>query len=305
MRKNIGLILILSLVLLSFSACAGRQSAEKEKGFYIYYLDQMQSMLVKESYKLKEQKIKDRINELLTALSTPMEDSDLACPIPAEVTVRETTLKSRRLKISFSYEYTNLTKVREALLRAAVVKTLTQLDGIDCVAFTIIDEPLADENGNAIGDMTGDSFVDDFGAEQGATAKADLVLYYATSDSAALVKEEREVHYNGNVPLEQVVLKYLSMAPNTEDAQPTLPAGVKVLSVSTQDGICYVDLDDTLLSEKVSLSVNLITYSIVNSLCELDNIKEVQILVGSGESAFVLGDGANGGYYDPDYRLVR
>ncbi|MCR5453082.1 MAG: GerMN domain-containing protein [Lachnospiraceae bacterium] len=304
MKKSLSILLVITLVFASLCGCKEQEKADKD-GIYVYYLNQLQTMLVKKSYKLHNKDTDKCVSELLEVLSTKIEDSDRSCPIPEDIDVKASSVYNGKLKLSFSIDYLGLSPVREALLRAAVVKTLVQIKGVESVAFLVMGEPLTDFDGNVIGVMNADSFVDDFGTEQGEVEEANLVLYYATSDAGALVREERVVHYNGNVPIEQVVIKYLSETPETKDAMPTLPKDVKILSISTKDGVCYVDLDETLLSEKVSLSENLILYSIVNSLCELDGIKKVQLFVGTGENARVLGQGGEGGYYEPDYRLVR
>ena len=68
----------------------------------------------------------------------------------------------------------------------------------------------------------------------------------------------------------------------------TLPSSVKVLSVSVNDGICYVNLDSTLDNAGGNVSEQLRIYSIVDSLCELDAINRVQIIIGTGNDATVI-----------------
>ena len=47
----------------------------------------------------------------------------------------------------------------EVLLRAAVVQTLVQIAGVDYIDFFIEDEPLTDRNGNLIGYMRAEDFI--------------------------------------------------------------------------------------------------------------------------------------------------
>ena len=51
----------------------------------------------------------------------------------------------------------------------------------------------------------------------------------------------------------------------------------------TKDGICYVNFDNSFLTESTDVSPELEIYSIVNSLCELSYINKVQISI-NGET---------------------
>ena len=136
--------------------------------------------------------------------------------------------------------------------------------------------------------MTADSFVDDFGSEQDSTREAELTLFYPVADGSGIYREVHDVHYNENVPLAQVVLRQLSKSPERSDARSAIPSNVKVLSVNTSEGVCYVDLDQSLFSNETVGYQKMTIYSIVNSLCQLDQINRVQILIGSGDSASIL-----------------
>ena len=80
---------------------------------------------------------------------------------------------------------------------------------------------------------------------------------------------------------------------------------MKVLSVNVNDGICYVDLDSSLDNAGGNVSENLRIYSIVDSLCELDQINRVQIIIGSGDDAKVVNDDNNNSTYSPNLNLVN
>ena len=60
---------------------------------------------------------------------------------------------------------------------------------------------------------------------------------------------------------------------------PTVNNNTKILSVTTKDGICYVNMDSNFLMVVNNVSTELAIYSIVNSLAELTNVNKVQILI--------------------------
>ena len=67
---------------------------------------------------------------------------------------------------------------------------------------------------------------------------------------------------------------------------PLLPPGTKILSISTKDGICYVNLNDGFLEQGYNVTEAVTIYSTVDSLTELSGISKVQILV-NGETDLV------------------
>ena len=82
---------------------------------------------------------------------------------------------------------------------------------------------------------------------------------------------------------EKLVLEQLIRGPITKDAYPTIPSDTKILSVSTKDGICYVNFDEGFLGQGYNVLEEIPIYSIVNSLTEIPGINKVQILI-NGET---------------------
>ena len=62
------------------------------------------------------------------------------------------------------------------LTRAAIVRTLTQIPGIDYVSFTVQGELLTDSSGIAVGTMSSDLFIDNAGNEINAYENVNLHL---------------------------------------------------------------------------------------------------------------------------------
>ena len=58
-----------------------------------------------------------------------------------------------------------------------------------------------------------------------------------------------DVHYSNNTSIEKLIMEQLMRGPTTSKAQATIPAETKLLGVSVKDGICYVNLDSTFLTE--------------------------------------------------------
>lgn len=108
-------------------------------------------------------------------------------------------------------------------------------------------------------------------------------MYFANQKGDKLVKDNVSVAYSRSVSVERVIVEQLINGPDIASCSKTLPSGMKLLSISVTDGTCYVNLDSSFLNEMVNVSDTIPIYSIVNSLCELSEIDNVQILV-NGDS---------------------
>lgn len=73
-------------------------------------------------------------------------------------------------------------KVPELLFRASLVQSLIQIDGVDSVKFYIGGDPLCDANGNEIGAMNDEYFVQNIGSTLHTYQSVDLELYFANSE---------------------------------------------------------------------------------------------------------------------------
>ena len=77
------------------------------------------------------------------------------------------------------------------------------------------------------------------------------------------------------------VLEALVAGPQDEGLAAVLPEGLEIRSVRMENGVCYADLSAALL-ESVPDSreeQELVVYSIVNTLCSLETVDGVQLLV--------------------------
>ena len=112
-------------------------------------------------------------------------------------------------------------------------------------------------------------------------------MYFANADGDKLVQEVVEISYSSSISVERVVVEQLIKGPLTDDAYPVIPPDTKLISVSTKDGICYVNLDNGFLKQGYDVTEAVPIYSIVNSLTAIPGISKVQILI-NGETNLVF-----------------
>ena len=302
--RKLKVIIITIILLISTAACTATTGNESES-FGIYRINSKQTALVKEDYTIRSDITSDKIRELLEELSTERVEDDSLNPIPGEVSVVDFELVDGVLLLHFDANYGQLSGIREVLLRAAVVKTFLQMEEVGSVSFYVGEEPLKDAYGNVVGVMTADSFLDTFGEREEALESDSFVLYYGTEDGRKLIRKKRMLHFNNTMSREAVVLSYLSRSPGTKDgAQAVLSPGTKILSVTTKEGICHVNLDSSFLSQQSGVSTETAVYGIVNSLTEFDEINKVEISVDSQAEGMVPEILKVNGVYEANMSLV-
>jgi germination protein M len=233
------------------------------------------------------------LNELLECLAAQPEKLEYKAPLSMGFEVLSVDFTDGKLYLDVDGAYLNLPATTEVLVRAAIVRTLTQIPEVNYVGMTVEGKQLFDNAGEVVGLMNADLFIDNDGNEINTYELTRVKLYFANEDGDKLVAAYREKYYSTNIPLERFVVEELIAGPSgqVEGLYPSINPEVKILSVMTQDGVCYVNLDANFLTVVNNVSTELSIYSIVNSLAELSNVNKVQILV-NGEVPASFGSSA-------------
>lgn len=281
-KKATGLILLVLLLLVETLAGCGEEKEEVSE-YYIYYLDKDKTRNVAVGFEPKASDTEGMIKEMLEALTRNTDSPDYQKVIPEEVRINEWKLENAQMYLYFSNAYGEMDNITEVLCRAAIVRTLTQLEGVNCISFYVGDSPLIDSNGNPVGLMTAESFVENPGEQINAIMSSEITLYFSNKNGTKLVPEVREVHYSSNVSMEKLVMEQLLKGPKDEGLRLAIPQGTKLVNVSVLDGVCFVNLDEGFLNQNYEIAEPIVIYSIVDSLVELSNVNKVQISV-NGDS---------------------
>lgn len=209
-----------------------------------------------------------------------MESIELKSAIPQEVKVTDVRFKNSQLEVHFNQKYLKMNKSTEVLCRAAVVQTLVQIHGVSFVSFYVGEEPLKDGQGNPIGLMRAEDFVQNTGTSINSYQTTELNLYFANKEGTALNSvKKNNVHFNANTSIERLVVEQLMKGPSDGKTNPTIPKVTKLIGVSVKDGVCYVNFDGSFLTEGYNQKPEVPVYSIVNSIIENGTASKVQILV--------------------------
>lgn len=274
------IIYAMLLMLVFLEGCSiglGGSHRSMNEEIYVYYL-------LKDGSGIGYEKIDvagdtNVLETLIEALGINPEDPDLKRTMGSDTRLLEHEFTEGQLLLYFDESYKTMSRTDEILFRAAVTRTVCQAKGVDGVSFFVGKEPCKNIEGDIIGVMTPEIFIDASNDSMGNYDRIKLTLYFASEDGKSLVSEERSVVYSTNVAVEKLVVEQLLKGPEAENAQAALSDARKINSVSVKDGICYVDLSEIVLDGTIAVSEEVSVYSIVNSLTELDYINKVQIMI--------------------------
>lgn len=280
-------ILFLNLfVLLCLVACTSSEDVTGDT-YQIYYVNREQTKVINSDYHTETKDTEGLLTELLEQLAQLPVKLEYNPPLAGKFELIGYSLDNGTITLSFDEHYKEQKPIEEVLTRAAIVRTLTQIDGIDYVTMTIREEPIMDNMGNVVGAMSQDTFIDNAGNEINTYEQVKLRLYFANETGDKLIETNRRGVYSSNIAMEKLVVEQLIKGPNADDIYPTINANTKVISVNVRDGTCYVNLDDNFLKQTAGVNAEVTIYSITNSLVELPNINKVQISI-NGETDYMF-----------------
>ena len=293
--KGKKVLCILCTVILVFGMTGCGEKTDKQlMSYQVFYINSDGSGLTGKTYQLKDAKqdLVSVIKELINRLQTPQEES-LKSPIDEGIQVVDYQIKENQLSVYFSAGYNNKSGLDEILSRAAIVKTLCQIQEIEYVEFYVEDQPLM-LSGNAVGLMSQESFVDELNPQDQKQSK-ETVLYFANKQGNRLKKITTDITYNAAEPIARLLVEQLiagvSSMQNIDETklQSAVPSKTTLNNLTIRDNICYLDLSRDFEQQDPNVSSEVIVYSIVDTLCELPEVTKVQFSV-DGEQKEKYGD---------------
>ncbi|MBO5351674.1 MAG: GerMN domain-containing protein [Lachnospiraceae bacterium] len=283
------LLLPFLLFLLLFSACRKEEEPEQPKKITVelpddatklYYLNEERTKVVSENYKLTFGDAEKQISELLTKLEDTLWTEDEKNLITDQNPIYEFKVgEDGLLVLRFAPDYKAAQTITEVLRRAAIVKTMCQLNEVSSVEFYIGMQPLMTSAGKPVGILTEKDFIDSTGENTEFYQEARVAVYFANEAGDALVESNLKITYDGKVSTERLILEQLLEGPLLKGMQAVIPEGTVLNKVTIRDGICYVDFNEKFMEKREGIEPEVAVYAIVNSLTELSNVYKVQFLI--------------------------
>lgn len=236
-----------------------------------------------ENEEREAQKKKDQLNGI---------DAEDATTEAEATTQAKKEYHSETVSITLSVNFRDAVPAAKILCKAAIVKSLTQINGVDAVSF-VIDVPEVDwdtvntegtgaiapvDGSQSVETYTADSFVGDVINTDDHQVQ-DVKIYFTTVSGDRLQAISIPINMSSNVSPEQQVIEELISGTNEKGYYPTIPAGTSLVSVSTKDGVCYVDFTEDFMKLDTNVMDQIVLYSVVNSLCELPTVNKVAFTI--------------------------
>jgi len=261
MRRTMLILLIGCAVALS-TACKNEENLREEYPYAVYYLAEDGTELVEKGCELTATSDEEKLRELLELLQTEPSDRKLTAPIYGNAKVAAVKLDGIEVTVDFSeYRYPDAT--RELFARAAIVRTLCQLDSVGSVTFTV--NGTVPETPAGLAGMRNSSFVLDIHEPSDIRQ---VTLVFPKKGKTEMERVVRTVLYDDYNPLEVSVLESLFAGPTGEEtgAIPFVPAGTRILSAESRNGICIVDLSRQFTENAAAGNVD--GYRVIHAISE-------------------------------------
>lgn len=284
MKEAAARVLLAALALaLAFGCAADRQEEEGETKLWFPVdpgLGKVSDALDTCAYEGAEQSIPALLAALLEG--PPGEAVELTAAVPAGTRVLSWSLEDQVANVELSAAYAELVGIDLALADYCITLTLTQLPEVEGVRITVNGGGQSYRERQAL-------YPEDvlFSGAEETPVEVTAALYFRREGGDSLGFEWRKFRLTeGSIPA-KAVLTALIAGPEDKGLLPLLPPDLTVRSAWVDDGACTADLSAHLLDlpeDERALAVS----SIVETLCSLDTVEQVLILI-EGEPAGEFG----------------
>lgn len=111
-----------------------------------------------------------------------------------------------------------------------------------------------------------------------ASLTKNINLYFLNETGSSIIAEQREIKYNQNNELVDLVIANLLKGPSDNKKQPVAGKNTEVLNISYNESNLTVDFSKEFLREDVTCNM-LSVYAVVRTLCQIDKITGVMVTV--------------------------
>lgn len=286
MRKRVLFLFLALSLLLSLCACAGKKS---DTALRLYYPTPATDDLTARAITSRDYHGSAGIEPLVSA--------QLRHLFGNEVRLVDWGHVGNTVHLVLSPEYAKLSGIDLTLAESSIVLTLCQLDSISRVQISLENLP-----GRIYSTRTAEDMI--FTGAEEEPREIPVELYFPRSSGRGLGFESRVLILTQDDDLYAEVTEALLAGPESSGLQSPFPEGMEVLGSKLEGGVCHVNFSSHLLEVEVSASErDLLLYSIVDTLGNLDAVNSVQLLV-EGEPLAHYGNTDTSLPLEPDFGLV-
>lgn len=248
MKKTLSLLACLGL-LLSLASCAQQSSAVPEVPFAYYY------RTAEVGYSGEDGVIRSELRDVAghegdlhwiirDYLKGP-QSPDLISPFPKETEALTCKIEDGTLFLQVDKSFANMTGIELSLAASCIAATCFGLEEVEAVSIYVSTGLLDGKPSIRISRDT--LLLRDSGADR---MNTEMDLYYVDKSGRYLIPESRTVSLANQSNPQEYLLRRLAEQPSSSELEAVLPEGTRVLEVTTEDGICNVDLSAEFVNNK-------------------------------------------------------
>ena len=271
----------------------------------VYFLNQDGTGIVAEPQKIKYKTDEDLIRNTLDKLRIGPKNSKLGEIMPRDTQITRIELSADGfLTVDFSNEFLTDDPSRNVLNVYAVVKTLCSTVNVSSVKVLVDGEPVVDRDKKPLEYIDASDI--NLETEEYKSERKEVVLYFADNDKKKLVRQTRTIKITDQQPIEQYVINELIKGTSSKGMKSLLSDKTVLVSVDVEDQICYLNFKSEFLADNAGTDKHeeLVIYSIVNSLTELNAIMKVQFYM-DGKRVENFGSVSIKDYIDRNERIIK
>lgn len=226
--------------------------------------------------------VENRIDTVITEFLEGGGTSSMQSPVPYGMTYQRYTYDDRdTVNLVFTVDWESSDEYRVVLCKAAFVRTLCQLEGVDTVTYELVD--IVDST-NVVKEEYTESSYADIGDILASESEQDI--YMPDSMGQKLVKKTIVIDRSSAKSVETQVLD--ALVREYEGTVTPFGGRTAVKNVEVDDGVCTVTFNEYFAMGKTGVDNEIAVYSIVDSLVEIDGIRRVKLTIDGADD--MLGD---------------
>lgn len=144
--KRIMAALLTLICLITLVACK-QELVDQSKIYSVYYVSNSETKIEMHEHYMEAEDLESQVTELLNALATTPAKLEYKAPLNMGFQVQSVDVNMGKVHLDMTENYNSLSTTTEVLVRAAIVRTLTQLNQINFVSITVNGNPLLDSPG--------------------------------------------------------------------------------------------------------------------------------------------------------------
>jgi germination protein M len=211
------------------------------------------------------------------------------------------SLQDGVLNVEFSEGYGGLSGIDLTIADYCVTLTLCQLDEVRSVAISVDGDIVPSRYYETL--HSSDVLLSATEDDPVSTA---VTLYFPLTNGMGLRAEQRDVLTSGGATRSEAVVTAFMEGPKGDGLRSLMPKDTVLLSTSVESGVCYVDFSAAFGKAPIAETAEgaLLLYSMVDTLCNLSGVNEVQLLI-EGEAPVFFGGVPTLTPLQPDFSLVK